>query len=132
MARKKIREFDSKRLLKSHILRLLGLKLPLNVAQVRQDTDFVKLLEENPWLKQTKLVVKPDMLFGKRGKHDLVSSHRNANLFAIANESQKISQYQDQVPEIHAEQVLPCKRNADSSRPRLPTHTAFRVVLLKS
>ena len=72
MARKKIREFDSKRLLKSHILRLLGLKLPLNVAQVRHDTDFVKLLEENPWMKQTKLVVKPDMLFGKRGKHDLV------------------------------------------------------------
>lgn len=74
MARKKIREFDSKRLLKSHILKLLGLQLPLNVAQVRQDSDFVRLLEENPWMKQTKLVVKPDMLFGKRGKHDLVGS----------------------------------------------------------
>jgi hypothetical protein len=34
MARKKIREYDSKRLLKAHILRLKGLKLPLNVAQV--------------------------------------------------------------------------------------------------
>ena len=72
MARKKIREYDSKRLLKAHIKRLKGLDLPLNVAQVRQDTDFVKLLEENQWMKQTKLVVKPDMLFGKRGKHDLV------------------------------------------------------------
>jgi ATP citrate (pro-S)-lyase len=72
MARKKIREFDSKRLLKAHILHLLGLELPLNVAQVRQDTDFVQLLEDNQWMKQTKLVVKPDMLFGKRGKHDLV------------------------------------------------------------
>jgi len=72
MARKKIREFDSKRLLKAHIQRLIGLELPLNVAQVRQDTDFVQLLEENQWMKQTKLVVKPDMLFGKRGKHDLV------------------------------------------------------------
>lgn len=73
MARKKIREYDSKRLLKAHILRLLGNKLPLNVAQVRQDTNFVELLDQNPWMKQTKLVVKPDMLFGKRGKHDLVS-----------------------------------------------------------
>lgn len=72
MARKKIREYDSKRLLKSHILRLLGLQLPLNVAQVRQNTNFVELLDNNPWMKQTKLVVKPDMLFGKRGKHDLV------------------------------------------------------------
>lgn len=41
-------------------------------VQVRADTSFVELLDTNPWLKTTKLVVKPDMLFGKRGKHDLV------------------------------------------------------------
>ena len=35
MARKKIREYDSKRLLKTHISRLKGLNLPLNVAQVK-------------------------------------------------------------------------------------------------
>lgn len=40
--------------------------------QVRADTNFVELLDANPWLKSTKLVVKPDMLFGKRGKHDLI------------------------------------------------------------
>ena len=34
MARKKIREFDSKRLIKAHIKRLAGIDLPLNVAQV--------------------------------------------------------------------------------------------------
>ena len=34
MARKKIREYDSKRLLKAHIKRLKGIDLPLNVAQV--------------------------------------------------------------------------------------------------
>ncbi|KAK9817084.1 hypothetical protein WJX72_009285 [[Myrmecia] bisecta] len=72
MARKKIREYESKRLLKAHIARLAGLQLPLNVAQVSASTDFVELLDNNPWLKSTKLVVKPDMLFGKRGKHDLV------------------------------------------------------------
>ena len=72
MARKKVREYDSKRLLKAHIARLAGLQLPLNVAQVRSNTDYVELLDKNPWLNSTKLVVKPDMLFGKRGKHDLV------------------------------------------------------------
>ncbi len=39
MARKKIREYDSKRLLKAHILRLKGIKLPLNVAQVLPRSD---------------------------------------------------------------------------------------------
>ena len=32
----------------------------------------MELLDANSWLKSTNLVVKPDMLFGKRGKHDLV------------------------------------------------------------
>lgn len=72
MARKKIREYDSKRLLKQHIKRLAGLDLPLEAAQVKVKTNFAELLEENPWLTTTPLVVKPDMLFGKRGKHDLV------------------------------------------------------------
>lgn len=72
MARKKIREYDSKRLLKAHILRLMGLQLPLNVAQVRASTSYQELLEQNEWMRTTRLVVKPDMLFGKRGKHDLV------------------------------------------------------------
>ena len=36
MARKKIREYDSKRLLKAHIKRLKGIELPLNVAQARR------------------------------------------------------------------------------------------------
>ena len=41
-------------------------------VQVTQATDYAELLSANPWLKTTRLVVKPDMLFGKRGKHDLV------------------------------------------------------------
>ena len=34
MARKKIREYDSKRILKEHIKRLAGIDLPMNSAQV--------------------------------------------------------------------------------------------------
>ncbi|KAL4438043.1 hypothetical protein ABPG77_004264 [Micractinium sp. CCAP 211/92] len=72
MARKKIREYDSKRLLKAHIARLAGLQLPIAVAQVKEATNFAELVSANPWMTQTPLVVKPDCLFGKRGKHDLV------------------------------------------------------------
>jgi ATP citrate (pro-S)-lyase len=72
MARKKIREYDAKRLLG----RSLGMEV--RSLQVTAETGFEELAKENPWLNEEKLVVKPDMLFGKRGKHDLVLL--NANL----------------------------------------------------
>jgi len=40
---------------------------------VTQSTDFNELAEKESWLLSTKLVVKPDMLFGKRGKSGLVA-----------------------------------------------------------
>ncbi|KAG6408620.1 hypothetical protein SASPL_131638 [Salvia splendens] len=73
MARKKIREYDSKRLLKEHLKRLCGIDLQICSAQVTQSTDFSELTNKEPWLSSTKLVVKPDMLFGKRGKSGLVA-----------------------------------------------------------
>nr|GMC58222.1 ATP-citrate synthase alpha chain protein 2 [Ipomoea batatas] len=42
-------------------------------AQVTESTDFVELTNKEPWLSSTKLVVKPDMLFGKCGKNGLVA-----------------------------------------------------------
>lgn len=72
MARKKVREYTGKRLLKSAMKRIANIDLPINVAQVKENTNFIELLEQHPWLNQTKLVVKPDMLFGQRGKNDLV------------------------------------------------------------
>ncbi|MCO5608176.1 hypothetical protein L7F22_062382 [Adiantum nelumboides] len=73
MARKKIREYDSKRILKEHLQRLAGIVLHIQSAQITQSTNFDELLEREPWLSTTKLVVKPDMLFGKRGKSGLVA-----------------------------------------------------------
>uniref|UniRef100_A0A2N9IQW4 ATP citrate synthase n=1 Tax=Fagus sylvatica TaxID=28930 RepID=A0A2N9IQW4_FAGSY len=73
MARKKIREYDSKRLLKEHFKRISGRDLPIKSAQVTESTDFNELAEKESWLSSTKLVVKPDMLFGKRGKSGLVA-----------------------------------------------------------
>ncbi len=72
MARRKIREYDTKRLLSRYI------KTDLRSLQVTADSDLKELAEENPWLFEEKLVVKPDMLFGRRGKNNLVLL--NANL----------------------------------------------------
>lgn len=73
MARKKIREYDSKRLLKEHYKRLAGKELAIKSAQITESTDVNELVEKEPWLSSEKLVVKPDMLFGKRGKSGLVA-----------------------------------------------------------
>ncbi|CAH1417229.1 unnamed protein product [Lactuca virosa] len=73
MARKKIREYDSKRLVKEHFKRISGSELAIKSAQVTESTDLNELIEREPWLSSSKLVVKPDMLFGKRGKSGLVA-----------------------------------------------------------
>ncbi|KAL9321940.1 hypothetical protein ACSQ67_009993 [Phaseolus vulgaris] len=83
MARKKIREYDSKRLLKEHFKRISGQDLPIKSAQVTESTDFSELPEKEPWLLSSKLVVKPDMLFGKRGKSGLVAL--NLDLAEVAS-----------------------------------------------
>lgn len=130
MARKKVREYDAKRILREAFKRLQGTELPIRcgnlpglafatatcssrgtgapgisktsknrsigpdsmapylsanpsrcplchdhahrVAQANAATNFAELLQQQPWLGSSKLVVKPDMLFGQRGKHDLV------------------------------------------------------------
>ncbi|XP_057494998.1 ATP-citrate synthase alpha chain protein 2-like [Actinidia eriantha] len=82
MARKKIREYDSKRILKEHLKRLAAIDLQICSAQVNESTDFTELTNKEPWLSSTKLVVKPDMLFGKRGKSGLVEL--NLDLAAVS------------------------------------------------
>ncbi|KAI8528230.1 hypothetical protein RHMOL_Rhmol12G0134500 [Rhododendron molle] len=73
MARKKIREYDSKRLLKEHYKRFASAELGIKSAQITESTDVNELVKKEPWLSSEKLVVKPDMLFGKRGKSGLVA-----------------------------------------------------------
>ncbi|KAL3835583.1 hypothetical protein ACJIZ3_010319 [Penstemon smallii] len=82
MARKKIREYDSKRLLKEHYKRISGSELEIKSAQVTDSTDINELVDKESWLSSTKLVVKPDMLFGKRGKSGLVAL--NLDLAGVA------------------------------------------------
>lgn len=47
-----------------------------------ESTDFNQLVDTEPWLSSTRLVVKPDMLFGKRGKSGLVAL--NLDLAGVA------------------------------------------------
>ena len=66
MARVKIREFDAKQL----ILKKMNQKY--EGILIESDTNLESLPEKNPWLLQERLVIKPDQLFGKRGKLGLV------------------------------------------------------------
>ncbi|MCX7739116.1 MAG: ATPase [Hydrogenothermaceae bacterium] len=74
MAQRGIREFDGKRIIAKNWKDYLGdvFEYQFRSVLVGPETDFEKLPEENPWLLETPLVAKPDMLFGKRGKLGLV------------------------------------------------------------
>ncbi len=74
MARRAIREYDAKRLLAKYLPDYLeGLSYPGKVALVTPQTDWDELIVANPWLKEERLVVKPDQLFGKRAKMGLLA-----------------------------------------------------------
>jgi len=73
MAQKGIREFDAKRLI-ARALEERGFDgVPsTRLVLVTPESDLNGLPESHPWLNETKLVCKPDQLFGKRGKNNLL------------------------------------------------------------
>lgn len=74
MAQRGIREYDGKRLLAEFWTEYMG-DVPAYSGRMVLVTPEVKLgglEQEHGWLAEGKLVVKPDQLFGKRGKHGLV------------------------------------------------------------
>ena len=74
MAQKPIREYDAKNMLAKYWQEYIGkdFQLGTKVAQVTPDTNLDKLAKEKEWLTTDRLVVKPDMIMGKRGKHGLI------------------------------------------------------------
>ena len=79
MAQRGIREFDGKRMLAKYWPDYFG-KLPPysgKIILVGPETDLQALKRDQLWLAQEKLVVKPDQLFGKRGKHGLIKVAAN-------------------------------------------------------
>ena len=73
MAQKNIYEYDAKKLLASQLPKYFPqFNYHNKLAIIDSNTDLDKLVEENPWIKTGKVVVKPDQLFGKRGKANLI------------------------------------------------------------
>ncbi len=75
MAQKPIREYDGKKLFKENWEHYFsGLNYPFESVVVTNGNELKKLAEkkEYKWLNEKPLVAKPDMLFGKRGKNNLV------------------------------------------------------------
>lgn len=74
MAQRGIREYAAKKLLSKYVNEYssgkfqykgeVGLATPANSIEA--------IAEKNNWIKEKRLVVKPDQLFGKRGKHGLI------------------------------------------------------------
>jgi ATP-citrate lyase beta-subunit len=74
MAQKGIREYDAKRMLAKAVPEYSKGKFSLDerLVLVTPEADLGSLEKEYPWLTKEKLVVKPDQLFGKRGKNNLL------------------------------------------------------------
>ncbi|MCF2140646.1 MAG: ATPase [Candidatus Lokiarchaeota archaeon] len=73
MAQKPIYEYDGKKLIASQLPKYFPeFKFHNKLAILTPETDIDALAEKQPWLKTDRLVAKPDQLFGKRGKANLL------------------------------------------------------------
>lgn len=73
MAQKNIYEYDAKKLLASQLPKYYPeFEYHNKLAIVLSETDLNQLILEEPWIESEKVVVKPDQLFGKRGKANLL------------------------------------------------------------
>ena len=74
MAQKGIREYDAKRIIGEALPQYSDGRFRLDPRRVlvTPETDLETLPQDAPWLTETRLVAKPDQLFGKRGKNNLL------------------------------------------------------------
>jgi len=73
MAQKAIREYDAKSILAKHWDRYFpNFTYAYETVLVKNGPELREAAIDHPWLNNKTLVAKPDMLFGKRGKNDLV------------------------------------------------------------
>jgi ATP-citrate lyase beta-subunit len=74
MAQKAIREYDAKKILQERWGEYFGNTIVYGgkTVQVTLDTNWDQLKNGHGWLRSGRLVVKPDQLIGKRGKHGLI------------------------------------------------------------
>ncbi|MHA1754618.1 MAG: ATP citrate lyase citrate-binding domain-containing protein [Candidatus Odinarchaeia archaeon] len=81
MARKAIREFQGKEILSRNFKNYVPdpWQYPFKAVEVNPSTNLEGLEAEHPWLKEEKLVVKPDQVIGKRGKNQLIKVNAELN-----------------------------------------------------
>ena len=73
MAQKAIREYDAKSILARHWDKYFpDFTYAYETVMVQDGTELREAAKTKAWLNEKTLVAKPDMLFGKRGKNDLV------------------------------------------------------------
>ena len=73
MAQKAIREYDAKSILAKHWDKYFpNFSYAYETVMVQNGSELAEAAKSNKWLNDKMLVAKPDMLFGKRGKNDLV------------------------------------------------------------
>ena len=80
LAQKSIYEYDAKKLLASQLPKYYpDFEYHNKLVIIDCDTDIEKAIKENPWIENEKVVVKPDQLFGKRGKANLLLLDANCD-----------------------------------------------------
>ena len=80
MAQKSIYEYDAKKLIASELPKYYpAFNYHNKIAVIHCETDLEQAIAENPWINTEKLAVKPDQLFGKRGKANLLLLDANCD-----------------------------------------------------
>jgi ATP-citrate lyase beta-subunit len=80
MAQRGIREYDAKKLVARYLPNFTSaVNYDGKIALVTPTTRPSQFKSENTWIHETPLVVKPDQLFGKRGKNNLILLNTNVD-----------------------------------------------------
>ena len=73
MAQRNIYEYDAKKLLANELPKYYpNFNYHNKLVIIESDTNLDNIIDKNNWIKSEKVVVKPDQLFGKRGKAKLI------------------------------------------------------------
>ncbi|HUW88981.1 MAG TPA: ATP citrate lyase citrate-binding domain-containing protein [Candidatus Nanopelagicaceae bacterium] len=80
MAQKNIYEYDAKKLIASELPKYYpDFDYHNKLVVINCETDLEKTISDNSWINTEKVVVKPDQLFGKRGKANLLLLDANCD-----------------------------------------------------
>ncbi|MBI2573073.1 ATPase [Candidatus Woesearchaeota archaeon] len=115
MARRKIREFDAKRIITQQLKHSApNCNISWKAALITPETNLNSLIKEHSWLTNTQLVIKPDQLFGKRAKYGLVLVNANwqqvlTYLEKYQNQPFKINNITDNLTHFIIEPFVPHK-----------------------